>query len=264
MGERTSHKPGTFSWADLSTTDPDGAKRFYADLFGWEHEDMPAGEGMTYTMSRIDGSYVAALSAQQDQERQMGIPPHWNNYVSVDDADATAAKVAELGGTVIMEPFDVFTSGRMAVLQDPAGAMFMVWQPRENIGAEVVNVPGALTWNDLTTPDPDAAAEFYGQLFGWRSEKMEGSGDVDYRIWWNGDRTNGGMLRLSDEMKAVGVPPNWMPYFATASVDETRQKAEAAGGATVNGPNEVPQGRFVVLKDPQGAVFAVVESEFDD
>ncbi len=152
----------------------------------------------------------------------------------------------------------------MAVLQDPQGAVFMLWEPRTSIGAELVNVPGAMTWNDLTTPDPDAAAEFYGALFGWRSEKMEESGPVDYRIWWNGDRTNGGMLRLSDEMASAGVPPNWMPYFASANVDETRQRAEAAGGATMNGPNEVPSGRFVVLQDPQGAVFACVDGEFDD
>ena len=261
MGERTQYEPGTFSWADLSTSDPDAAKRFYGALFGWDYDDLAAGEGMTYTMARLDGHNVAALSAQTEQDKRHGIPPHWNNYVTVDDADARAAKAAELGGTVLAEPFDVMDAGRMAVIQDPAGAIFMLWVARDNIGASLVNVPGALTWNDLTTPDPEGAIEFYGGLFGWRAEKIEGA-PVDYWVWFNGERTNGGMLRLGEDM--AGVPPFWMPYFAVDSVDAAVERIDAGGGRKVAGPNDVPQGRFAVCADPQGAAFAVFAGEFDD
>src|ERR687895_652430 len=134
MGERTSHEPGTFSWTDLTTPDQEGAKRFYCALFGWEPDDQPVSEGVTYTMMKIGGRSVAAVSPQM--EDQKGMPPFWNSYVTVEDADAAAAKAGELGGNVIAEPFDVFDAGRMAVIQDPQGAVFCVWQPKQSIGTE--------------------------------------------------------------------------------------------------------------------------------
>src|SRR5918998_4241018 len=119
MGTRTSYEPGTFSWVDLATTDPAGAKRFYGELFGWEADDMPAGDGATYTMLRLGEHYVAGLAEQPEDERGQGIPPHWNNYVTVADVDASAERVGSLGGTVLAPPFDVLTAGRMCVVQDP-------------------------------------------------------------------------------------------------------------------------------------------------
>src|SRR6185503_10813070 len=187
MGERTSHAPGTFSWVDLSTTDPRAAKSFYGDLFGWEFDDLPVGDGQTYSMCRVGGRAVCALSEQREE----GIPPHWNNYVTVDDLDARTAKAGELGGSVFAEPFDVLEAGRMSVVADPTGAIFCMWEPRNSIGAELVNVPGALTWNELATMDIGRAKEFYGALFDWRLEDMEGS-EIPYTIILNGDRSNGG------------------------------------------------------------------------
>ena len=261
MGERTSYKPGTFSWADLGTTDVEGAKRFYSDVFGWEPEDMPAGEGQIYTMCRLRGKYVSAIASQQEQEREMGIPPHWNSYVTVEKADDAAARARELGGNVLAEPFDVLTVGRMAVIQDPTGAVLCLWEPREHIGAELVNEPGAMTWNDLNTTDPDAAQEFYGGLFGWRTEKLDVPG-LDYRIWFNGDRSNGGMAKLGEDM--AGIPPHWVPYFASDDLGAARSKIEAGGGSVMVGPQEVPQGSFIGCTDPQSAAFFVFAGEFDD
>jgi uncharacterized protein len=261
MSERTSHKPGTFSWVELMTTDADGAKRFYGDVFGWEYEDVPVGPDMTYTMCQLRGKNVSALMKQRDDEREQGIPPHWNNYVTVDDLEARTAKAGELGGQVLAEPFDVMSAGRMSVLQDPAGAFFMLWEPGGSIGAELVNEPGCLTWNDLNTTDPEGAEEFYGALFGWRTDKLEVPG-IDYRIWWNGDRTNGGMARLGEEM--AGIPPHWVPYFASDDLGGTRSKIEAAGGSLMIGPTDVPQGSFIGATDPQGAAFFVFAGEFDE
>ena len=261
MGERTSHAPGTFSWVDLATTDPAGAKHFYGELFGWDFDDMPVGDDGVYTMCLLDGKEVAAISAQRDQERSMGIPPHWNNYVTVDDVDARTATAGEFGGTVLMEPFDVLDAGRMSVIGDPAGAVLCTWEPRNHIGARLVNVPGALTWNELATTDVERAKEFYGALFGWRFQDMEGS-EVPYALIFNGDRPNGG-IRQQTEMEA-GIPPNWVPYFAVERVDDPVTKAGELAGNVIVPPMTVPAGRFAGIADPQGAVFAVFEGDFDD
>ena len=189
MGERREYAPGTFCWADLQTSDQQAAKAFYRSLFMWELEDTPAGEAGVYTMASIGGLDVAAIAGLQDES----IPPHWSSYVAVADADAAAARARELGTAVVAEPFDVFDSGRMVVIQDPQGAFLNLWQAREHIGARLVNAPGAMSWNDLATPDPPAAAAFYGELFGWRAEEVPES---DGRYWsiHNGERPNGGLM----------------------------------------------------------------------
>jgi predicted enzyme related to lactoylglutathione lyase len=253
MGERTSHPHGTFSWVDLATTDPEGAKAFYGRLFGWEGEDMPAGGGMTYTMFRLRGRYVAAVSEQMQDERAAGIPPHWNNYVTVDDVDAAAGRVTELGGTLLAEPFDVLEAGRMAVLADPTGAVLCLWQPRDHIGAGLVNDPGSLTMNSLATPDPERAAQFYEALLGWTFELRP-----EYSSIKVGDRLNAGM-RKDTEMQ-----PHWLPFFTVTDADEAAATAREAGGRVLAEPSEVPAGRFAVLADPAGAAFAIFEGEVDD
>src|SRR3954453_8120809 len=130
MGERDGFEPGTFCWVDLATTDQDGAKSFYAELFGWEADDMPAGDGIVYSMQRVRGKDVAAIAPQPPQQREAGVPPAWNNYVSVESADAATEGAAGRGAAAHAPPFDVFEAGRMAVIQDPHGAFFMIWEPK--------------------------------------------------------------------------------------------------------------------------------------
>jgi uncharacterized protein len=259
VGERTSHAPGTFSWVDVSTPDQEGAKRFYQELFGWEADDVPAGEGIVYSMMKLDGRSVAAISPQQEQQREMGVPPVWNSYVTVEEADAAANKAKELGANLFAEPFDVFDAGRMAVIQDPQGAVFMVWEPRESIGAELVNVPGALTLNQLNTSDPEAAARFYGDLFGWRIEQVSEEPEQPYWGIYNGDRLNGGMMGHQGP-----APPHWLPYFASEDVDAASAKIAELGGNVIIGPMDIPSGRIAVAQDPQGAYFALFAGRFDD
>src|ERR1700680_1057572 len=146
MGGRTKYTPGTFCWTDLTTPAPDAAKSFYSALFGWEVVDMPAGEGIVYSMTRIDGKGVAAISAQPEQQREAGAPPAWNSYVSVESADSALERAKELGGTVHAPAFDVLDAGRMGVVQDPQGAYFLMWEPKQQFGASLVNPPGALSW----------------------------------------------------------------------------------------------------------------------
>ena len=255
MGERTSYAPGTFSWAELATSDADAAKAFYTSVFGWEYEDNPIGDGQVYSMARRDGKDVAALFSS-DQ------PPHWNCYVTVAPAEEAAARAAEHGGRALADPFDVMDVGRMAVVADPTGAALCLWEPRRHIGAALVNAPGAMTWNDLVTPDPDAAASFYGALFGWTTEEMPEAGG--YRVIKNGERSNGGIVRLDPERMGAETPPSWMPYFGHEDVDRLVEEVGGLGGRVFNGPVQMPQGSIAVLGDPQGAVFAVWTGRYED
>jgi uncharacterized protein len=258
MGERTSHPPGTISWTDLETTDHEAAKAFYAGLFGWEYEDMPVGEGATYSMAKLGGRSAAAMSGQRAADAEAGVPPHWNVYVTVEDVDASARQVSEAGGQLYADPFDVFDAGRMAVLADPAGAALCLWQPGTNIGAEIVNVPGAMTWADCASTDPAAAQAFYSSLLGWRFEQM--SEQPPYWVIGKGERSQGGLTQSPQ-----GVPSAWFPYFGVIGLEETMQMAKATGGTPFLGPVDVwEESRFAIMRDPQGAVFAIFEGEYDD
>ena len=256
MGQRTEHAPGTFSWVDLSTSDAAGAKDFYGGLFGWEFEDNPIPEeagGGVYTNATVQGDTAAAIF-----EGDGSMPPHWNNYVTVESADDAQAKASELGAKVMMEAFDVMDVGRMAILADPTGGVINVWEPRTSIGGERVNDPGCFTWNELHTPDVDGALEFYTGLFGWGTDEMDTQGGPRYVIVKVGDRSNGGIMDAQD-----GEPPHWLPYFTVESRDDAAAKATGSGGSEVNrmemGPNNI-----AILTDPQGAGFGIFEGDVDD
>lgn len=261
MGTRTKYAPGTFSWTDLSTPDQEPAKRFYGELFGWEADDQPVGEGMVYSMMKLGGQEVAAVSPQPEQQRAAGLPPTWNSYVTVASADETLARAEELGATVHAPAFDVFDVGRMGVVQDPVGAFFLVWQPRSHIGASLVNAPGALTWNELVTPDLEPAERFYRELFGWGFEPLPDS-EIPYRVIKNSEgQTNGGISSLAPP----GTPPHWLVYFGAEDTDVTLARAGELGSSTVLEPTDIgPTGRIAVARDPQGAVFALYSGRFEE
>jgi uncharacterized protein len=253
MGERTSHPHGTHSWADLVTPDAAAAKDFYTRLFGWEYDDRPVGDGAVYSMAMRDGKAVAALSQSTDQ------PPHWNCYVTVDAVDDTAGRVGDLGGTVMAPPFDVMDVGRMAVVADPAGAALCLWEDRGNPGAELVNAPGAMTWDDLITPDIEGARRFYGDLLGWTFEEVPGG--EGYTTILNGGRMNGGLFPRPE---GDPTPPSWFPYFGHEDVDALLGEIEGYGGRVLRGPMRMPNGSIAIVADPQGAVFAVWTGEYED
>jgi hypothetical protein len=264
MGERSSYTNGTFSWVENATTDQDGAKSFYATLFGWDYDDRPVGEGIVYTMAQIAGKDVAAISPQMQDERDQGIPPHWNSYITVEAVDAVSAKVAELGGHVLAPPFDVMEVGRMSAFMDPTGAVAFLWQAKTQIGADLVNVPGALCWNELATRDPDAAERFYSQLFGWEFERAGTPEGPPYWMIKNDGRSNGGMRLIGDELPP-GVPAHWLVYFAVADVEASADKAVQAGGQLMLPKTTAGDfGSFAVVTDVAGAAFALFEGHLDD
>lgn len=257
MGKRESYEPGTFCWLDLSTSDLDGARAFYGELFGWEFEDSEIPGGGVYTMCQLQGDEVAAI-VQQDQQ-----PGHWNHYVSVENADETAAKAKQLGAHIFEEPFDVMESGRMAVFADPGGAVLCVWEARDHIGAGRVNDIGCMAWNELQTREPEKTVVFYSTLFGWETDSIEEGGQTVYvtiknRRGW----MNGGMMPMAGQ--PGDAPSYWLPYFNVSSCDDAAEKAKRLGGALLAGPMEPGAGRIAILSDPQGAAFAVFEGETDE
>ncbi|MEU1196416.1 VOC family protein [Streptomyces sp. NPDC005813] len=235
-------------WTELGTSDLEGAKRFYADLFGWRPETDPRQEAGGYTVAHLGDAAVAAISPRY-QESQ---PVAWNVSFAVADADAAAEAVRAAGGTIVLEPMDVFDVGRFAVAVDPGGAFFQLWQARAFPGAGLFNAPGALGWVELLTRAPGPVTDFYTRVFGWTVNPSE-----QYTQWGIAGDDFGGMLTL-DEKFPPEVPSHWLPYFAVEDVDATAHAAVAAGGSMLMEPTTVPEGpRIAVLKDPQGAPFGV-------
>lgn len=259
MAEFTSHAPGTFSWPELSTSDQKAGNAFYAALFGWAIDDMPMGPGDFYTMYQLRGKPVGAAATQRPDEKQMGIPPHWNNYVTVKNVDESAKKAESLGGKILAPPFDVMDAGRMAVIQDPTGAVFQIWQANRSIGAMILNEPGALCWTELTTSDTKAAEAFYTGLFGWSPKYSAPGSPMEYTEFSVGGVPSIGMMPKPKEMPAH-IPSYWMPYFQVASCDASTAKAKELGARVMVGPQDIPgTGRFTIVSDPQGAMFAMFE-----
>ena len=251
MAERTNYAPGTPSWVDIGT-DVEPAKRFYSSLFNWSTEDAGPPE-LTggYGFFQKDGKMIAGYGPQQGEG-----PPYWSTYVSVADADQTAKEVESAGGTVIMAPMDVMAAGRMAVFQDPQGAFISAWQAGEHIGAQLVNEPGALCWNELNSRDVKGAKDFYRSAFGW-DPVTHADGPMPYTEFQLNGQSIAGLMDMPPMVPAE-VPSYWLVYFAVADTDATVAKAEELGGTVRMPPMDLPVGRLSVLVDPQGATFAVI------
>ncbi|MGH8986922.1 MAG: VOC family protein [Acidimicrobiia bacterium] len=278
MLDRDGYPPGVPCWVDTAQPDPDAAVAFYGGLFGWEFADrMPPDAPGHYFVASLDGLDVAAVGSAPD-----GTPttPAWNMYISVENADATAAKVVDAGGQVLAEPFDVLDAGRMAVCTDPSGAVFSIWQARGHRGAQSVNAPGTWNFSDLNTRDPDGAEAFYGAVFGWEATPFEGGGPTMWRMPGYGD-----FLELRDpdvrsRQDDVGAPPgfedaiawlmpmtsdqfpddvapHWTVTFAVDDTDAVVARASELGGNVLVPPFDAPFVRSAVISDPQGAVLTV-------
>ena len=250
MGERSEHPPGTPSWVDLASPDLDASKRFYAEVLGWEATTPgPVEQTGGYTLFTKDGKVVAGLGPQQAQG-----PPMWTTYVTVADADAAFERARELGAQTIVAPLDVIEEGRMAVLVDPGGAAFALWQPRNHIGAQLVNAPGSLCWNELNTAHPDVGEEFYTALFGWDPAHVTDDG-VEYTVFSLGDRRVAAMVRTPDDGRPAEGPPYWLATFAVADTDAATEKVRELGGTVHVEPRDHMVGRWSIVSDPHGAVF---------
>lgn len=255
MSTRTSRWPaGTPCWADLTVPDVDAAQAFYGPLFGWSF-DVSGPEYGGYAMATMDGHHAAGIGPSQE-----GMPTVWTLYLASDDADATGASIKEHGGSVLAEPFDVGPLGRMLVAADPTGAAFGVWQAKDNIGANVVNQPGALTWDDLHSTDATAAAAFYRDVFGYRVEAMPEAGE-DYQLFHlaGDDAPSGGMGGMFGAPD--GTPSHWVVYFGVDDAAAAVDTATANGGTVMAPPFDTPYGKMAGLLDPFGAMFWIAQTD---
>jgi uncharacterized protein len=244
--------PGRFCWVELGTTDQAAAKAFYSGLFGWNPDDQPMGPGAFYTMLKHDGRDAGALYGLSAEEKSRG-GSSWRVYVAVTSADDAAAKAKALGAITIAPPFDVMEAGRMALLQDPTGAVFAVWEAKRNVGMTVIDEPGAFCWGELATRDTPNAAAFYTGLFGWGTKPDPKN---QYTEWTQGGQSIGGMLPMGPEWGEA--PPRWSVYFQVADCDASAARAQSLGAQVWVPPRDIPGvGRFAVLSDPQGAAFSI-------
>ncbi|HEY3357638.1 MAG TPA: VOC family protein [Polyangia bacterium] len=260
MAETKDYVPGTFCWIELMTSDPAAAKKFYGDILGWTGEDAPMPDGSSYTMLKLGGDDVGGLYQLGAEMKKMGVPPNWSAYVAVKDAGATAKQVAALGGKVVKDAFDVMDVGRMAVVQDPVGATFCLWQANKHKGMAhfAPDRVGKPCWFELLTPNVDRAIGFYGKLLGWKPEAMEMPG-MKYNVLKLGEQPIGGAMEMNEQMRQMKVPPHWLVYFQVAKCEDTVARAQKLGARVLVPPMKVPTvGTFATLMDPQGAAFAVL------
>jgi uncharacterized protein len=258
MANIDKHPAGSFCWIELHTTDQPAAKSFYDALFGWEANDMPMGPNDFYTIFKLQNRDAAAGCTLRPEERAQGVPAHWMIYITVEKADAAAVKAQQLGGTILAPAFDVMDAGRMAVIQDPTGALFCVWQPNKSNGIGIAGTSGTLCWADLSTPDPKRASDFYSGLFGWQiaADPKDPSGYLHIK---NGEHFIGGVPPASH--RPPGVPPHWLAYFQADDVDTYASKARSMGATIRLAPMTMEGvGRMSVISDPQGATFAIFKS----
>jgi len=253
------YAPGTPSWVELSSPDVDASAAFYGELMGWSAtEPGPVEETGGYRMFQQDGQSVGGLMGHM----QEGQPTAWSTYISVADADETAAKVKATGGSVLVEPMDVMDIGRMAFFVDPVGAVFGVWQPKTFAGADLVNEPNSLCWNEVLTRDEAAGKAFYPAVFGWDPGRPQFEGAPEsYTVWELDGRPVGGMMEMSEPWFSPEIPPHWSVCFAVADCDGTVAKARELGATVTNEPMDMPIGRFAGLVDPQGASFTVMQMQ---
>jgi uncharacterized protein len=278
MPERDGYIPGVPCWIDTSQPDPEAAVDFYSGLFGWKFADvMPPGSEGKYLIARIRDGDVAGVGSIPK-----GAPPMamWNTYIWVESADETASKVRDAGGKVLTDAFDVMDAGRMAVFADPEGAVFCVWQAKNQKGARIVNEHGSLNFNGLNTRDANRAKSFYGSVFGWKTLPLGGGAEMwtlpgygDYLEQDNpGIRKQvaevGGPAGFEDVVASINaipddqpdVPAHWNVTFAVDDADATAAKATELGGKVIAPPFDAPWVRMTVITDPGGATF--VASKF--
>ncbi len=245
------YQHGRFVWFECYSKNPEQAKVFYSELFGWTVEPMEMSGGRTYQLIKSgDTGIGGVMELQPDQ----GDHPFWLSYLSVEDVDAAAAKIGQSGGGVLAPPFDAQGVGRMAFVTDPQGAMFALFKGETEDPSEAEG-PGAWSWNELWTSDHQDAVQFYEDVFGYTHDQMQ-MPDGTYFILKQGEQPRGGVM----QSPSAEVPPNWLPYVHVANVDETAARAEGLGGKISWPPTDIPNvGRFAVINDPTGAAIATMQ-----
>ncbi|MEJ7744800.1 MAG: VOC family protein [Nocardioidaceae bacterium] len=260
MTIRTESWPaGTPAWVDLNVPDRSVAQRFYGELFGWEFTPDGPEETGYYSNALVNGQPAAGLG---QAPAEAGIPALWTTYLATDDAASTVDKVTASGGQVLVPATPIEGFGDFAVVQDPTGAVFGLWQSGSHTGANVVNESNTMIWNQAMTRDPAAALGFYQEVFGMTSTDIGGDSMVFHTLELGGN-TVGGLGALPDEVPAE-VPAHWEVFFAVEDADATIGKAQELGGTVLSPAMDTPFGRMAQLVGPSGEPFSIIKPPDDD
>jgi uncharacterized protein len=244
-----------FIWHDLMTSDVEAAKAFYAAVVGWTFGTQMPG----YPVAEAGGTGMGGIMETPDHLKAM--PPFWGGYIDVADVDATIAKIKKLGGTLQREPWDVPNVGRIAVVADPAGAMFNIMTPIPQTESWEMLAPsamGAVGWNELHAGDLSVAWDFYSQMFGWTKGTVMPMGEIgDYMLFQIDGKDVGGMMKRQPNLPM----PMWLYYFNVDGIDAAVSRITKAGGKIAMGPHQVPGGQWIVSAfDPQGGNFQLIST----
>jgi len=245
---------GRFIWYELMTTDMAAAKAFYAEVMGWRAQDVPI-PGKDFALFIAARDWVSGVMHLPEDARRMGAKPGWIGYVAVDDVDAAAARVAQLGGIVHIPPTDIPDISRFAIVADPQAAMFALFKGNKPLQRpQVEQGRGHVVWHELIGADAKAFA-FYAEIFGWRKANADaGQMDDSYQLFSAGTQTLGGILGRS----AAALVPFWLYYFSIGDIDAAAKRVTAGGGRIIDGPHGLGGDSAIVLcSDPQGATFAL-------
>ena len=251
---------GSNVWYELMTTDPDAAKTFYGSVVGWTIGESIPGDQDYRMIGRNDGGFAGGVLGLTDEMQRHGARPTWLGYIGVDDVDATVSKIETKGGKALMPAFDI-PQGRIAMVADAQGNPFYVMKPvppaeKPETNSDVFSATAEqrVGWNELTTADPAAARDFYGDLFGWTSDDFMAMGEFgEYRFFANQGSTIGAVCGVMP-----GGESGWRYYIRVPSISAAVEAVKANGGSVSMGPHEVPGGDFIIIgNDPQGATFAL-------
>jgi hypothetical protein len=239
---------GKFVWHDHTSNAVDQAKSFYTELLGWETEVFKPGE-IDYPMIKAGGGMHGGFGPAEP-----GGSAHWLGHVLVEDVDDVVGRAEAAGGTIVTAPTDIPEVGRFAVIADPQGAVTSAFSPTSTEDAPAGE--GVFLWDEVMTTDPEGAASFYSELYGWTSRSMDMGEMGTYTVFQRAGGVDvAGCMARPPGMEA---PPQWMPYVGTDDVDTTAARAGELGGTVIGEPADIPgMGRFAVVKDPAGAVFGL-------
>jgi uncharacterized protein len=249
---------GSPCWVDLWTSDVEGSRKFYAELFGWEAQ-APSPEFGGYFMFTRNG--VPTAGAMGDMG-DMGADNSWKIYLATDDIAKTVEAAENDGAQIVSPPMDVADLGTQAVLVDPTGAQLGTWQPGTFPGFTVLNEHGAPSFFELHTRDHAPAVAFYRSVFHWDTDAVGDSDEFRYTTM----RDPSGEGELAGIMDASaflpdGVPAHWSVYWAVDNADATIAKVKALGGSVVADAVDTPYGRLATVADPAGAQFKLRQTK---
>jgi predicted enzyme related to lactoylglutathione lyase len=251
--EMASYAEGAPCIVDLQAKDLDATRQFYEELFGWGSKHFPEMDGGPWLMTK-DGKHVCTIAPVAPGAEAASLPL-WNTYLAVGDLDATISRVGPSGGVVVSEPFDVLDKGRIAVIKDPSGGSVSLWEAGTLAGAELVDEPGALCWNELATRDPEAASRFFKDVLDLDAYELDTEvPSIELR---SGGRPVAGIMIMNDAWPA-DLPAHWMAYFQVDDTDGFAARGHELGGGVSVPPTDIPRGRFAVLNDPEGNAFSVI------